>query len=732
MMRILLFILALGFSMNQGFSQEKKALTLEDVMPGGSNFYNLQAENAYYTWWGEKLVKLGVDEMSTVNLQNGNTTPFLQIDPVKTALKDQNLGYVGHFLSTSFLKGQDKILLHTRQAYVVYDVKNKAIDKVVKIPEGAEIQDLEQNQLNLAYTKGRNLFVSWHGEETQITDVPEGTVCGTSVHRDEFGINGGIFWSPKGNLLAFYKMDQSMVTDYPQVDITTRIATVAPDKYPMAGTTSHKVYVGVYNPQTKATIWLKTADPTDRYFTNVSWSPDEKSIFVFELNRGQDHLELIQYDAVTGEKMATLYEETHPRYVEPQNPLTFLPWDGNKCIMQTQRDGYNHLYLLDVTKSQNGEWKDCTAGGKCKENVKTTQLTKGNWLVKSIVGFNAQSKQLVGTGTMVNGLCTTGFVVNVNDGKFTAIGTQEGTHRLQLSESGKQVIDAYTSHSVPRRIETYATTGKGKVNTLLDAENPMDAYNHPEVTLGTIKAADGKTDLYYRLIKPLNFDPQKKYPAVIYVYGGPHAQLITDVQNYGAGGWDMYMAQEGYVMLTVDGRGSSNRGLEFENVIHRQLGTEEMKDQMEGVKLLKSLGYVDENRIGVHGWSFGGFMTTNLMLTHNDTFKVGVAGGPVIDWKYYEIMYGERYMDTPQENAAGYDKANLTKRAGDLKGRLEVIIGGNDPICVPQHSLSFLRACEDAGTQPDFFIYPGDEHNMFGRDRVHLYTRITCYFKDFL
>jgi dipeptidyl-peptidase-4 len=273
---------------------------------------------------------------------------------------------------------------------------------------------------------------------------------------------------------------------------------------------------------------------------------------------------------------------------------------------------------------------------------------------------------------------------------------------------------------------------KGKTVNLLNATEPLDAYKRPEITVGTLKAADGKTDLYYRLIKPVDFDPNKKYPAVIYVYGGPHAQLIHNTRNYDARGWDLYMAQLGYVMLTVDNRGSENRGMEFENAIYRQLGTEEMKDQMKGVEMLKSLPYVDADRIGVHGWSFGGFMTTNLMLTYNDTFKVGVAGGPVIDWNYYEIMYGERYMDTEAQNPEGFKNANLKLRAGDLKGRLQIIIGANDPTCVPQHTVTFLRACIDAGTQPDFFIYPGAGHNMTGRDRFHLYTRITRYFEDYL
>ena len=387
------------------------------------------------------------------------------------------------------------------------------------------------------------------------------------------------------------------------------------------------------------------------------------------------------------------------------------------------------MYLFDLSQ---GMMHPMETYGPTKLMIPFTQITKGEWLVQDILGFNEKTKEVIIMSTEQSPLQSNAYAVSLKDGKRRLIGDAEGVHRVQLSESGKYVIDNYTSHATARNISILPVSGKGKQVEMLSATNPMNEYNMPEITLGTIKAADGKTDLYYRLIKPVNFDANKKYPAVIYVYGGPHAQMITDVRNYGAGGWDIYMAQLGYVMLTVDNRGSANRGLEFENCTFRQLGTEEMKDQMKGVELLKSLNYVDQNRIGVHGWSFGGFMTTNLMLTYNDTFKVGVAGGPVIDWKMYEVMYGERYMDTPQANPEGYKKADLTQRAGDLKGRLQVIIGANDPVCVPQHSISFLRACIDAGTQPDYFIYPGDEHNMFGRDRVHLYTRITRYFEDYL
>ena len=728
MKRVVNLIAILIMITSSVLAQEKKSFTLEDLMPGGNNYYSLQVENLHgLAWWGDICIKPEMEEVKAIDPKNGKEKVLFTLKQMNEALEAAGIKPVYALYALSYPWGdKTEVQLPQAQQYAVYNWKTHTVTTRNDFPKKAFGNvDLQPVSGNMAYTIANNVYVNG----VQVTDEQEGVLCGQSVHRNEFGIGKGTFWNPQGTLLAFYRMDQSMVTDYPQVNTSTRIATLEPDKYPMAGMTSHKVTVGIYNPETKQTIYLKSGDPTDRYFTNISWSPDGQKVYIIELNRDQNHSQLFRYDAVTGEKEALLYEEKHDKYVEPQHPITFIPWNEHQFIYQSQQDGYNHLYLFDLSQ---GMMHPMETYGPTKLMIPFTQITKGEWLVQDILGFNEKTKEVIIMSTEQSPLQSNAYAVSLKDGKRRLIGDAEGVHRVQLSESGKYVIDNYTSHATARNISILPVSGKGKQVKMLSATNPMNEYNMPEITLGTIKAADGKTDLYYRLIKPVNFEANKKYPAVIYVYGGPHAQMITDVRNYGAGGWDIYMAQLGYVMLTVDNRGSANRGLEFENCTFRQLGTEEMKDQMKGVELLKSLNYVDQNRIGVHGWSFGGFMTTNLMLTYNDTFKVGVAGGPVIDWKMYEVMYGERYMDTPQANPEGYKKADLTQRAGDLKGRLQVIIGANDPVCVPQHSISFLRACIDAGTQPDYFIYPGDEHNMFGRDRVHLYTRITRYFEDYL
>lgn len=740
-------------------AQEKKTFTLNDVIPGGDNYFNLVPKSMPgLQWWGDICVRTDIENIKKIDTKSGKESILVTLEEVNEALKNGEMPYklTGHIkplrtlMAVSLPWGDRNVITFTQyddrtpgQKYMIwYDFSKKKIVNLFNLQgEGPTNFDFCKENGYMAYTIGNDLYVAHEGDFSSMVNPKvtgnqqqeKDVVYGQAVHRNEFGIIKGTFWSPKGTYLAFYRMDQSMVTDYPQVNTTARIAELVPDKYPMAGMTSHKVTVGIYNVKDGKTIYLQAGDPTDRYFTNISWGPDEKSVFVIELNRDQNHAQLVQYDAVSGQKIGVLYEEKHTRYVEPQHPLIFLPWDDSQFIYQTQRDGFNHLYLMDTKTKLKGEWKT----GKDSEDqyceyLKAIPLTEGNWLVQDVLGFNASRKEIIIASTEISPLQTNIFSLNVKNGKRTLIGMEDGTHQAKLSASGTYLIDYFTSNNVPREISILPTTGK-KGTTLFTATDPLkENYNLPEITVGTIKAADGETDLYYRLIKPVNFDPNKKYPAIIYVYGGPHAQMIHNTRFYDARGWDLYMAQQGYVMLTVDNRGSDNRGIKFENCTFRHLGTEEMKDQVQGAKFLQSLPYVDADKIGVHGWSFGGFMTTNLMLTYPDIFKVGVAGGPVIDWQFYEVMYGERYMDTPQANPEGYKESNLRLKAGNLKGRLEVIIGGMDPTCVPQHSISFLRACIDAGTHPDFFIYPEDGHNMMGRDRVHLHEHITRYFLDHL
>ena len=707
-----------------------KQFSLEDLNFGGTNYPNMIPEYRNITWWGDELVLRNAEECKLVNKANGKeTTLFTEAQLNAWAKTNEDSKILNLGWAQFPYAGKSLVLIANKQERMLIDFKKKTV-VWRQASKGQEFADWNNASKAVAYVSDHNLYVmDAEGKTTQLsTDGSREIVYGQAVHRNEFASMKGTFWSPDGTKLAFNRMDQSMVADYPQVNTFEREATYEPDKYPMCGMTSHKVTIGVYDMKTGKTVYLKAGDPTDRYFTNLAWAPDGKKVYMFELNRDQNDCRLTAYDAETGEKTGELYREVDEKYVEPLNPIVFLPWDKSQFIMQSRQDGYNHLYL-------------CTLGmhgsrmASNTESLEVEQLTEGKWEVLSVLGFNSKTKSIIYKSNEASPIQQNVYSVSVANKKRTRIdeggkGWHEGS---TISASGRYLLDNYQEPTVPRRIVAIDTQ-TGKSHCILNAKDPWKekGYNIPEYSCGKLKAADGTTDLYWRMVKPVDFDPNKKYPTVVYVYGGPHAHNVDARWHYCSRSWETYMAQKGYLLFILDNRGSEHRGKDFEQATFRQLGQEEMKDQMKGVEYLKSLPYVDKDRMGVHGWSFGGFMTISLMTNYPDVFKVGVAGGPVIDWKWYEVLYGERYMDTPESNPEGYAKTSLLNKAKDLKGKLQIITGMNDPTVVPQNCLMFLNACSEAGTQPDFFAYPGEGHNMMGHKSVHLHERITQYFEDYL
>ena len=721
--KIILFILMIISSFPM-VSQEKE-LTFQDLIPGGRNSYRFTPQNIrQLQWYGDMYLYAKGDSLLTALPTDKKEKVALTLESLNETLTSAGLpttaSMPGFFIPD---KNVPVLAFQYKGNRVHYDLQTgKIVVKYALEIEGSRWEYDKANG-NIAFTKENNVFIlSANGVTNTVTnETDKGIVCGTSVHQNEFGIRKGLFWSPKGDALAFYRMDETMVADYPTVNVSERVAVAEPFKYPMAGMKSHEVTVGIFRVSNKQTVWLKTGLPKEKYLTNIAWSPDGQSIYIAELNRGQDTCLLVRYNAATGEREKELFVETNERYVEPQEPVIFLPDNPKQFIWQSYRDGYNHLYLYNA----DGEM--------------VRQLTKGVWNVKEIHGFDANARNLFFTATALRDvnskdegspLETYLWKLDMKTGTRKCMNTKAGIHSVSINASGTYMIDNTSSPVIPRDVDIVDLKDGREVKSLLSAQNPYEEYDMPNIKVGTLTAADGKTKLYYRLVTPPDMDKTKKHPTIVYVYGGPHAQLVTGGWLNGTSGWDIYMARKGYVMFTIDGRGSANRGFEFESVIHRKLGEAEMADQMKGVEFLKSLPYVDEERLGVHGWSYGGFMTTNLMLTYPDVFKAGVAGGPVIDWERYEIMYGERYMDHPEENPEGYEHSNLLNKAGNLKGDLLLIHGDVDPVVMWQHSLLFLKACVDAGTFPDYFVYPGHPHNVVGKDRPHLYEKITKFFEE--
>ena len=718
MKKILTIALMTMLAAGLAWAQER-SFTLEDLNFGGNNYRNMIPANRTLRWWGDELIRVSGDTLWSVALPSGKERVMCTLADVKRWTGNDALRSLAG--ATFPIAEKPLMLLNDGNRRMLVDFKRKRTEWS-QTAKGQTHADWNACSRAAAFIEKDNLYIidADGNRHTISTDGSRQIVYGQSVHRSEFGIDKGTFWNPDGSRLAFYRMDQSMVDDYPLIDVpeptdsSLYIATPAPEKYPMAGQRSHVVAVGVYDLNTRKTVYLATGDSTDRYFTNIAWSTDGNTIYIQELNRDQNDCRLVSYDAATGQRTGQLYRETDDRYVEPQHPITFLPWDNDKFLMFSQRDGYNHLYLYN------------------RSGQMIRQVTRGAWVVKDILGFDREKHNILITANAVSPIQMNLFRVNIDTGEITRVDQGgRGWHTGALSMSGRWMVDNYQESDLPRQI-AIIDTRKAVAKTYFTAPDPWAGYAVPEYRCGTIKADDGQTDLYYRMVMPVGFDPAKKYPTVVYVYGGPHAHNVGATWHYASRSWETYMAQRGYLLFILDNRGSENRGKDFEQATFRQLGQVEMRDQMQGVKFLQSLEYVDTARMGVHGWSFGGFMTISLMTNYPDVFKVGVAGGPVIDWRWYEVMYGERYMDTPQTNPEGYARTSLIPKAKDLKGRLQVITGLNDPTVVPQHAYSFLKACIAAGTQPDFYVYPGQGHNMRGHQSVHLHERITRYFDDYL
>lgn len=670
------------------------------------------------------------DVLMRGNAEKKDRKAIVSLVSLNAALKKVSLDTLFIFPSVSWENSNEFDFMISKK-WVGYNTSKASviIKEIRDYGEDAENIDIEPLTHRAAFTIKNNLFISDGKTKTQITnDVDSNIVNGKSVHREEFGIDKGTFWSTKGTYLAFYRMDQTMVTDYPIIDWTTRPAHANEIKYPMAGDKSHHVTVGVYDVAAGKKIFLQTGEPAEQYLTNIAWSPDEQHIYIAVLNRDQNHLQFNSYNSRTGAFEKTLFEETSDKYVQPLHPMLFAknprallhPIHPNPVaneknvpdafIWQSARDGWNQLYLYDE-------------GGTLE-----AQLTKGEWEVTDLLGFDESGENVLFMANKESPIDRDLYMVNITSGNITRLTSGDATHTVKLNENGNYFIDTYSAPAIPRVVSVVNNKGK-IVQPLLTADNPLKDYKLGQVSIFKLKSGDNE-DLYCRMFKPINFDSTKKYPAIVYVYGGPNVQLISNSWNGGGDMWFQYMAERGFVIFTLDNRGTDNRGLKFEQATFRHLGTEELKDQLVGVNYLKHLRFVDSTRLGIFGWSYGGFMTTSMMTRYPNVFKVAVAGGPVIDWSYYEVMYTERYMDTPQDNPEGYKESRVLNYVPNLNGKLLVIHGTQDPIVVWQHSIMFLKAAVDAGKQVDYFVYPGHEHNVLGKDRVNLMQKVADYFME--
>jgi dipeptidyl-peptidase 4 len=551
---------------------------------------------------------------------------------------------------------------------------------------------------HVAFVRNHQLWLGDHeGRVRQLTfDGSADLVYGGAAHRAEFGIDRGLFWSKDGRYLAFSREDQRPIDLYPYQDLAPVPPTPVHGRYPMAGRADSRVRLCVCDTQDASLHWIEADPDEDIYWTNVTFD-NEGHLITARVDRGQNHLELVRYDSQTGKRLAVLLTEHDSKWIEPEHSPTFLP-DG-RFLWWSAQQGHRHLWLHD-------------ADGKVVQ-----QVTKGAFDVQKLCSVSADGKSIYYQASGEDPRQLHLFAANLDGTEVRQITREHGTHTAELSP------DEHMAFVVWSNLETRPTARLLDLQTstaipLPQPADPLATFALPTQRLFQIKAEDD-TVLYGHVALPPNLAEGQKCPVLLYVYGGPHVQLVTDSWFGGAPLWLQAFAAEGYVVCRLDNRGTPNRGIAFEQSIYRQLGTLEVKDQLNAVEWLKQQPFVDASRIGVHGWSFGGYMTLRLMLLAPETFACGVSGAPVTDWAMYETGYGERYMDTPAENADGYEKSSCLPLAGKLQRPLLLVQGTDDKTVMWSHTLDFVDRCIDAGVQLDYFVYPGQTHRLMGKDRVH-------------
>lgn len=702
-MRLLLTSIALAFLCLTSFSQSK--LSIEDAVLEQYGKFRPDYISGLQWREGDDTYSYTEDNSLFISNARGRTSRLATLEQLNTMTGTS----LKKFPRITWLT-RDTFYFSSKNTFYTVDLKKNTGKQALALSETAANVDYHQEMNSAAYTVDNNLWVNMQGRIFAVTENEAGIVSGQAIARYEFGIGKGTFWGPEGKQLAFYEKDERGVSDYPMVDYSTLPATAIPLKYPMAGQQGELAAVGIYDLGTKKTTYLDLnggVKDDSFYATNLSWDPSGNFVYVAVVNRDQNRNQLNKYDVATGRLIKTLFEERDERYIEPEHAPLFIPNHDDQFVWVSERDGFDNLYIYN------------TEGDLLSH-------TDFNFPVTSVLGFDKKGNTIFVEATGDNPTENHIYKITLKGLIVQKLTRAQGIHHGKLSASGKFVIDTRSNLETPRVIEMLTSTGK-VARKLLVAENPMK-----DVTYGTTEvfehtSFDG-TPLWCRMIKPSNFDASKQYPVIVYVYSGPHVQLVTNSWMAGAPLWMHNFAEEGYIVFTVDSRGSDNRGKDFEQAVHRNMGSIELEDQEHAVNWLKGQTYTDASRFGVHGWSYGGFMTTSMMLKKPGLFEVGVAGGPVIDWSYYEIMYTERYMDTPVQNPEGYEEANLTNHVKNLQGDLLLIHGNVDDVVVLQHNMAFQRQCVEDDVQVDFAVYPSHPHNVRGKDRVHLMKKVFRYF----
>jgi len=623
----------------------------------------------------------------------------------------------------------EKIYRHSRISYdYIWDTRTKKLTPLSD--KGKQrLADFSPDGTKVAFVRNNNIFIKdlTTGKVKQITfDGKKNSIInGTCdwVYEEEFSFTKAFFWSPDSKKIAYYHFNESKVKQYTLPFYHGNKSPYPEEytyKYPVAGENNSIVQIYTYDLETGKTVKMNVGSNTDQYIPRIKWTKRPNKLAIERLNRLQNHLQILLADASTG-KSKIIYNETNKYYIDITNDLTFLP-DGNHFLMTSEKNGYNAIYL-------------CSMDGK-----QSKQLTTGNWDVTKIYGYNPKKKLIFFQAAKTSPLDRDIMAVNLK-GKIRQISTRLGTNDADFSKTFDYYINTWSNANTP----PYITVNKynGKVVRVLEDNKAfikkMQGYNLSKKKFFTLQSPEFKLPngkqvaLNAWIIKPPNFDPLQKYPVLMYVYGGPGIQTVTNSWGWSDYFWFQMLAEKGIIVISVDNRGTGARSELFQKMTYLQLGKYEIADQIEAAKLIGKYPYVDSRRIGIFGWSYGGFMASLAITKGADVFSTAVAVAPVTNWRFYDNIYTERYMRTPKENPEGYDANSPLNYVNNMKGHYLLIFGSGDDNVHPINSMTMISALVKANKQFDLMVYPNKNHGIYGGNtRYHLYTKMTNFILKYL
>lgn len=719
-MKRLLFVTGLITGFIVSISAQNKNISLEDIWAKGT------------------FRSKGIYEIRSMN--DGLHYCVLEADTAIGMYEYKSGNRIKSFFSKSSLNNDDRKKLTGIEDYqfsndeknILFTVNSESIyrhssisDFYIWNSEKSDLHILNQNKKQrlaefspdgkmVAFVQDNNLYIKnlINNDLKQITNdgLYNSIIYGTTdwVYEEEFGITKGFYWSKDGKYLSYYRFDESKVKEFSMTTWGDLYPQEYKYKYPKAGEDNSVVTVFTYNTLTNKSIQMQTGDNPDQYIPRLKWSEIQGKLAILRMNRLQNKLEILLADAETG-KSQTIFQEENKYYISISEDLIFLQ-DKTHFLLTSERDGYNHIYLFDL----NGKM--------------VKQLTKGKWDVDEIKGIDEKNKRIFyrssERGPENRDLAYVDF-----KGKMTRISTQSGTHDANFSKSFLYYISTYSDANTPIQYAIYQWNGK-LIKILEDNKKLQEKakeYGFVKKEFSKFTSAEG-IELHYWIMKPANFDSTKKYPVLMYVYGGPGAQTVNNSWERADFSWYQMLTQKGYIVVSVENRGTGARGEAFKKATYMQLGKLETEDQISGADFLGNLSYVDKDRIGIFGWSYGGYMSALCMTKGNAFFKAGIAVAPVTNWRYYDNIYTERYMRKPQDNASGYDDNSPINHVNKLKGKFLLVHGSGDDNVHVQNSMDLITALVNANKQFDLMIYPNKNHGIYGGNtRLHLYKKMTDF-----